>query len=89
MAASCARHLRAAGVSAGDRVALCMENRPEFPVAEVALMAIRAVPVAGLYHQHGGRSGASAARLRGSSGDRFVQHSDGPVDRGGGEGVRP
>jgi long-chain acyl-CoA synthetase len=45
MAASCARHLRAAGVSAGDRVLLCMENRPEFPIAEVALMAIRAVPV--------------------------------------------
>jgi len=45
MTASCARHLRAAGVSAGDRVLLCMENRPEFPIAEVALMAIRAVPV--------------------------------------------
>ena len=45
MTASCARQLRAAGVSAGDRVLLCMENRPEFPIAEVALMAIRAVPV--------------------------------------------
>ncbi|MDR3530038.1 MAG: long-chain fatty acid--CoA ligase [Rhodopila sp.] len=45
MAASCARHLRAAGISAGDRVLICMENRPEFPVAEIALMAIRAVPV--------------------------------------------
>ena len=45
MAASCARNLRAAGVSAGDRVVLCMENRPEFPIAETALMAIRAVPV--------------------------------------------
>ena len=45
MAASCARHLRAAGVSAGDRVLLCAENRPEYPVAEIALMAIRAVPV--------------------------------------------
>lgn len=44
-AASCARHLRAAGVSAGDRVLLCAENRPEFTIAEVALMAIRAVPV--------------------------------------------
>lgn len=44
-AASCARNLRAAGVSAGDRVMLCMENRPEFPIAETALMAIRAVPV--------------------------------------------
>jgi long-chain acyl-CoA synthetase len=43
--ASCARNLRRAGVSAGDRVLLCMENRPEFPIAETALMAIRAVPV--------------------------------------------
>jgi long-chain acyl-CoA synthetase len=45
MAASCARHLRDAGISAGERVVLCMENRPEFPVAETALLAIRAVPV--------------------------------------------
>ncbi len=45
MAASCARHLRAAGVSAGDRVIICSENRPEYPIAETALMAIRAVPV--------------------------------------------
>ena len=45
MAASCARHLRQAGVAAGDRVLLCMENRPEFPLTETALMAIGAVPV--------------------------------------------
>jgi long-chain acyl-CoA synthetase len=45
LAASAARHLRVAGISAGDRVLLCMENRPEFPIAETALMAIRAVPV--------------------------------------------
>ena len=45
MAASCARHLRKAGVAAGDRVVLCMENRPEFPLTETALMAIQAVPV--------------------------------------------
>jgi long-chain acyl-CoA synthetase len=44
-AASVARRLRAAGVSAGDRVLIVSENRPEFPIAEVALMAIRAVPV--------------------------------------------
>ena len=43
--ASCARHLRAAGISAGDRVLICAENRPEYPIAETALMAIRAVPV--------------------------------------------
>ena len=43
--ASCARHLRAAGVAAGDRVLICAENRPEYPIAETALMAIRAIPV--------------------------------------------
>ncbi len=45
MAASCARHLRAAGVSAGDRVVIVSENRPEYPIAEAALMALGAVPV--------------------------------------------
>ena len=44
-AASCARRLRAAGVAAGDRVVIAAENRPEYPIAETALMAIRAVPV--------------------------------------------
>jgi long-chain acyl-CoA synthetase len=43
--ASLARHLRHAGISAGDRVLLVSENRPEFLIAEVALQAIRAVPV--------------------------------------------
>jgi long-chain acyl-CoA synthetase len=45
MTASLARNLRAAGVSAGDRVVICAENRPEYPMAETALLAIRAVPV--------------------------------------------
>jgi long-chain acyl-CoA synthetase len=45
MAASCARHLRSAGVAAGDRVLIVSENRPEYPIAETALMALRAVPV--------------------------------------------
>jgi long-chain acyl-CoA synthetase len=45
MAASCARHLRSAGVAAGDRVVIVSENRPEYPIAETALMALRAVPV--------------------------------------------
>jgi long-chain acyl-CoA synthetase len=43
--ASLARNLRAAGVSAGDRVLIAAENRPEYPIAETALLAIRAVPV--------------------------------------------
>jgi long-chain acyl-CoA synthetase len=45
MAASLARGLRDAGIAAGDRVLIVSENRPEFPIAETALMAIRAVPV--------------------------------------------
>jgi long-chain acyl-CoA synthetase len=45
MTASCARHLRAQGIAPGDRVVICAENRPDYPIAEVALMAIRAVPV--------------------------------------------
>lgn len=45
MAASCARHLRSQGISPGERVVICSENRPDYPIAEVALMAIRAVPV--------------------------------------------
>ncbi|MBO0709653.1 MAG: long-chain fatty acid--CoA ligase [Acetobacteraceae bacterium] len=45
LAASAARRLRQAGVAAGDRVLITSENRPEYPIAETALMAIRAVPV--------------------------------------------
>ncbi len=43
--AACARALRVAGVSAGDRVLLVSENRPDFLIAEVALQSIRAIPV--------------------------------------------
>jgi long-chain acyl-CoA synthetase len=45
MAASCARHLRVQGIAPGDRVLICAENRPDYPIVEVALMAVRAVPV--------------------------------------------
>ena len=44
-AASAARALSAAGIAAGDRVLIASENRPEYLIAETALMAIRAVPV--------------------------------------------
>ena len=44
-AASAARALRAAGVRPGDRVLIVSENRPEYPIAETALLAVRAVPV--------------------------------------------
>jgi len=45
LTAAVARGLRAAGIAAGDRVLIASENRPEFPIAETALLAIRAVPV--------------------------------------------
>ena len=44
-AASLARHLRREGLGAGERVLIVSENRPEVPIAEIALMAIGAVPV--------------------------------------------
>lgn len=40
-----ARGLRGFGLQPGDRVLLCSENRPEVLIAEVALMALGAVPV--------------------------------------------
>ncbi|HUZ63713.1 MAG TPA: long-chain fatty acid--CoA ligase [Acetobacteraceae bacterium] len=43
--AALARSLRAAGVGPGDRVLVASENRPEYPITETALMAIRAIPV--------------------------------------------
>jgi long-chain acyl-CoA synthetase len=43
--AALARGLRAAGVAPGDRVLLVSENRPEFLIADVAIMAIGAVTV--------------------------------------------
>jgi long-chain acyl-CoA synthetase len=44
-AAAAARGFRAAGVAAGDRVVIVSENRPEWIVAEVALLSLRAVVV--------------------------------------------
>jgi long-chain acyl-CoA synthetase len=43
--ARCAAWLRAAGLAPGDRVLLVSENRPEFLIADVALMAVGAVTV--------------------------------------------
>ena len=43
--AAVATGLRAAGVMPGDRVVLVSENRPEFPIADTAIMAIGAVTV--------------------------------------------
>ena len=43
--AAAAYRLRELGVSAGDRVVIVADNRPDYVIAEVALLAIRAVPV--------------------------------------------
>jgi long-chain acyl-CoA synthetase len=37
--------LRGSGFSPGDRVLMVSENRPEYPIAETALMALQIVPV--------------------------------------------
>ncbi len=43
--AAVAAGLRAQGIAAGDRVLLVSENRPEFPIAETALLSLGAVVV--------------------------------------------
>jgi len=43
--AALAAGLRAQGVAPGDRVLIVSENRPEFPIADTAIMAIGAVSV--------------------------------------------
>ena len=43
--AAAAAGLRAQGIAAGDRVLLVSENRPEFPIAETALLSLGAVVV--------------------------------------------
>lgn len=43
--AAIAAFLRARGIAPGDRVALVSENRPDFPIADTAIMAIGAVTV--------------------------------------------
>ncbi|MDE2005584.1 MAG: long-chain fatty acid--CoA ligase [Rhodospirillales bacterium] len=44
-AVALAAGLEQAGIAPGDRVMIVAANRPEYPIAETALMAIRAVPV--------------------------------------------
>jgi non-ribosomal peptide synthetase component E (peptide arylation enzyme) len=43
--AALAAFLRAQGIAPGDRVLLVSENRPEFPIADTAIMAIGAMTV--------------------------------------------
>lgn len=40
-----ARGLRDLGVKAGDRVVICSENRPEWAIADIAIMALGAIAV--------------------------------------------
>ncbi len=46
-AASLAAALRALGVAKGDRIALVSENRPEWPIADLAIMTAGAITVPG------------------------------------------
>ncbi len=43
--AAVAAFLRARGIAPGDRVLLVSENRPEFPIADTAIMAVGAITV--------------------------------------------
>ena len=43
------------GIAPGDRVVLVSENRPEWIIADLAIMAHRRDHRAGLHHQHRGR----------------------------------
>jgi long-chain acyl-CoA synthetase len=68
------RGLRAAGVKPGDRVALVSENRPNWAVADLAILSAGAVTVPGYTtntvdnHKHiFGDSGASALIISGSA----------------------
>ena len=66
-----ARGLRALGIGRGDRVALVSENRPEWVIADLAIMSAGGDHRAGLYHQHASRiiatCSATAARAPPSS----------------------
>jgi len=43
--ASAARNLGAAGGGPGDRVLILAENRPKYPIAQTALLCLRAMPI--------------------------------------------
>ena len=64
--------LRAAGIASGERVALVAENRPEWLIADIAIMAAGAITVPAYTtntsddHRHIlGNSGAAACRAQG------------------------
>ena len=61
------RALRARGVGAGDRVLLVAENRPEWAIADLAIMAAGAHHRAGVHHQHHRDARLSAEPQRGGA----------------------
>ncbi len=86
-AASLARALRAGGVAAGDRVLIASPSRPEVAVAELALMAIRAVPVPAYVtntvadHAHLLRDAGVRVAIVGTSQLAETVGAAGPLDR--------
>ena len=52
---------------------ICAENRPDYPIAEVALMAMPSGPSAHLHHQHHRGSCPHPARFRRASRDRVIR----------------
>ena len=59
------------GIAPGDRVLLVSENRPEFLIADTAIMAIGAVTVPTYTTNTAGRPRPYPARFRGAGGDRL------------------
>src|ERR1035437_7481520 len=86
MTASAARRLVAAGVSPGDRVLIVADNCPEYAIAEVALMAIRAIPVPTYTtnmvadHAHILRDGGARAAIAGTAALAEKLREAGPLD---------
>ena len=66
-----ARGLMALGIDPGDRVALVSESRPEWVVADLAIMSIGAVTRAGLHDQHGRGPPPHPRQQRRARGDRL------------------
>ena len=81
--AAAAAGLRARGVMPGDRVLLVSENRPEFPIADTAIMAIGAVTVPTYTTNTVADHAPYPARQRRPGGHRLHRRAGRPDRRGG------
>ena len=77
-----ARGLISLGIEPGDRVALVAESRPEWVIADLAIMSIGADHGPGLYDEHGRRSSPRSRQQRRVRGDRLDPFPRRPADPG-------